>query len=171
MKKYMISQEQLNSLADLRKVAHATVAKLLRKKTPNDLDHTVHAWNEEIFESIDCLECGNCCRNMQRRLTSLDVKRLSKFFSMKTTAFTEKYLKLDEDEDYVFKTKLCPFFQDDNTCLVYEARPRACSSYPHMDSTKFYKLINVSLRNIGTCPAVFHVFERLAEKYGRKFKS
>ncbi|MBU1238514.1 YkgJ family cysteine cluster protein [Myxococcota bacterium] len=167
MTKLMLSVEQLTSRASLRKAVHRVLAKTLKNKPPKDLDHDVHRWNDEIFAEINCLDCGNCCRTMDRHLTTGDIDKLARFLRMKLPDFVDQYLLLDSDEDYVFKETPCPFFDDDNTCLVYEARPRSCREYPYLHVTKFYQMLALSLKNRETCPAVFHVFERLNEKYGK----
>ena len=51
---------------------------------------------------------------------------------MKVAAFTEQYLERDEDDFMVLKTAPCSFLDEsDNTCFIYDVRPKACSEYPH----------------------------------------
>ena len=159
--------KQLPSLARQKRTEHTNISKQLKKKVPKDLDHNVHTWNDEIFEELDCLECGNCCRKMDRHLTSNDIIKLARFLRMKVADFEEQYLLLDSDEDYVFKDTPCPFFDSDNHCLVYEARPRVCREYPYLHAPKFYQFLTLSVKNRTTCPAVYEVFERLLDKYGK----
>ena len=143
---------------------HKVLMKKVRKQKPRNLDDMVHQWDREIFEEIDCLDCGNCCRSLGPRITDTDIRRLSKHLRLKDNEFIETYLRIDEDGDYVFKSMPCPFLMDDNFCMVYEKRPKACRDYPHTHQPRFLKRLNVSLKNTFTCPVVYHVFRNLQEQ-------
>jgi hypothetical protein len=43
---------------------------------------------------------------------------------MKPGDFVEKYLRVDEDHDYVLKSSPCAFLDSENYCSIYEARPK-----------------------------------------------
>ena len=76
----------------------------------------------------------------------------------------EKYIRIDEDGDYVFKTMPCPFLMPDNYCQIYENRPKACKEYPHTDRKKFYQITNLSIKNSHVCPIVYEVLEDLKKE-------
>ena len=59
----------------------------------------------------------------------------------------------------------CPFLMPDNYCSVYDVRPKACGEYPHTDRKKFYQLLDISIKNAYTCPAVYEIIEGVKEKY------
>jgi Fe-S-cluster containining protein len=80
---------------------------------------------------------------------------------MRPGDFLEKYLRVDEDGDYVLKSSPCPFLGDDNYCSVYDDRPRACREYPHTDRKKMVQITELTLKNTIVCPAVFEMVERL----------
>ncbi|MEN8138130.1 MAG: YkgJ family cysteine cluster protein [Bacteroidota bacterium] len=136
----------------------------LRKKKPKQLDLVMQDIHDEVFEYIDCLSCANCCKTTGPLLKDKDIERLSKFMKMKSTAFIDQYLRIDEDNDYVFKEMPCPFLAADNYCLVYEARPKACREYPHLDRKKIFQIGNLTVKNTEICPAVFDGVELLKEK-------
>ena len=136
----------------------------LRKKKPKNLDSIMSDIHDEVFEYIDCLECANCCKTTGPLLKDKDIDRLSKFLKMKSKLFIEQYLRIDEDNDYVFKEMPCVFLASDNYCLVYEARPKACREYPHLDRRKIFQIGNLTVKNTEVCPAVFDGVEKLKEK-------
>src|SRR6202451_3067840 len=76
--------------------------------------------HEEAFNKIDCLQCANCCKNYSPRFKTPDIKRISKHLKMKEGDFIETYLRVDEDGDYVAKSKPCPFLGSDNYCGIYD---------------------------------------------------
>ncbi len=156
----------LDNLAEKARQAepqNRALVKKLKKKKPKNLDDIVHALHEEVFSEIDCLTCANCCKSLGPRVTDNDIARLAKHLKLKPGKFIESYLRLDEDNDYVFKEMPCPFLMPDNYCMVYEHRPKACREYPHTDRKRFYQALDITLKNTATCPAVFEIMERLKQ--------
>ena len=158
----------LNNIEELLKDSEPSTKKLfriLKKKKPKNLDMVVHEAHEEVFEEIDCLDCGNCCRGLGPRITDIDITRIAKHLKMKPGKFTEEYLELDDDDDYVFKSMPCPFIMPDNHCMIYESRPKACKEYPHTDRKKFFQIIDITQKNIPVCPAVYEIVEKIKEEF------
>ena len=120
--------------------------------------------DEQAYEAIDCLQCGNCCRNHSPRFKTPDIKRISKVLKMKESVFIETYLRLDEDGDYVTTTKPCPFLGEDNYCSIYEDRPSDCMRFPYTDEDVIIKRQEITLKNSTFCPIVYFVLEKLMEK-------
>ncbi len=118
----------------------------------------VHA---EVFAKIDCLACANCCKNYSPRFKQPDIKRIAKVLKLKEGQLVSRYLRLDEDNDYVVKTTPCPFLAADNTCGIYEDRPSDCRRYPYTDEDVLLKRIPLTLKNATVCPAVFEVLKTL----------
>lgn len=139
--------------------------KSIKKSRMRELDDVIHAFHEEEFDTINCLECGNCCRTLGPRITDKDIERIGKSLRMKPAEVINQYLRIDEDNDYVFKSMPCPFLADDNFCFIYEDRPKACREYPHTDRKKFYQIHALTIRNAETCPAVFNILERLKKEF------
>jgi len=137
--------------------------KKLKKQKSGLVDQLMRRFHEEVFEEIDCLLCSNCCRGTGPLIKERDISRLSRSMKMKPGKFTETYLKIDEDGDYVFNRMPCPFILDDNFCMVYQDRPAACREYPHTDCISFKKYSPQMLENTRICPAVFLVFEKMKE--------
>jgi Fe-S-cluster containining protein len=137
----------------------------LKKLKPKNLDQITNQLHEEAFEHIDCLQCANCCTTTGPLLKEKDIVALAAATKMKQTAFTEKYLRVDEDQDYVFKSHPCPFLGHDKYCSVYESRPKACAEYPHTQQNKIYNKLNITYLNTMICPAVAEVVERLKKIY------
>jgi uncharacterized protein len=118
--------------------------------------------HEEAFRKIDCLECAACCKNYSPRFKTPDIKRISKYLGMKESLFIDKFLKVDEEGDYVVKSTPCPFLGTDNKCSVYEVRPSDCARFPYTDEDVIIRRKAITLKNASFCPATFYVLERLA---------
>ena len=157
-------QNQLQSLSKKVKdnqKAHRNFFIKLRKKTPKNLDAIMEKLHEDEFQKTDCLQCANCCKTTSPIFTKKDIERISKAFRIKTRQFIDTYLYLDEDQDYVLKSSPCTFLADDNTCTIYDVRPKACREYPHTDRKNFEKISDLTLKNLAICPATFNIVEAL----------
>lgn len=139
----------------------------LRKKPPKNLDQLVEQIHEEVFEKTDCLQCGNCCRTTGPMLTQKDVEVLASRFKLKPGEFIDKYLRVDEDKDLVFKTMPCPFLGDDNYCSVYEYRPKACREFPHTNRKKLYQINHLTIQNVAICPAAYDIVEEMKRRVSK----
>ena len=119
--------------------------------------------HEEAFSKIDCLNCAGCCKNISPRFKTPDITRIAKYLRIKESALIEKYLRLDEDGDYVVQQSPCPFLGDGNYCTIYDARPSDCRKYPYTDSGDFFEYASTTHLNSTLCPAVYYVLERLKQ--------
>ena len=117
--------------------------------------------HEREFEKTDCLACANCCKTTGPLFTEKDIVRIAKHLRMKPQAFTEQYLRIDEDRDRVLQELPCTFLGADNRCSIYEVRPKACREFPHTDRKKFQQITHLTLKNVAICPAAFNIVEDL----------
>ena len=136
----------------------------LARVDKNKVIRELPALHEDAFEKVDCLTCANCCKNYSPRFKTPDIKRISKVLSLKESVFIETYLKIDEEGDYVLKTKPCPFLGADNYCSIYDDRPSDCRRFPYTDEDVFVKRPQLTLKNTGFCPAAYYVIEKLMQE-------
>lgn len=134
---------------------------LLEKADKNKVLKQLPALHETAFEAIDCLTCANCCKNYSPRFKTPDIKRISKHLNLKEGLFIETYLRLDDDGDYVVRSKPCPFLGPDNYCSIYDVRPSDCVRFPYTDEDVMIKRPALTLKNSQFCPIVQHVLEGL----------
>jgi len=133
----------------------------LKKQDGRKVDDAFHQIHQEVFAETDCLTCANCCKTTSPIFYQTDIARASKFLRLKPGDFIEKYLRVDEDHDYVLKSSPCAFLGTDNYCSIYDARPKACREYPHTDRRKMVQIIDLTYKNTMVCPAVLEMVERL----------
>lgn len=136
--------------------------RMLERGKKNDILKALPNLHEEAFEHVDCLDCANCCKNYSPRFKNPDIKRIAKRLRIKEGELVERYLKLDEDGDYVLQQSPCTFLQEDNTCSIYEDRPSDCRRYPYTDEDVLVKRVSLTLKNATVCPATFYVLEKLS---------
>lgn len=161
-------KEQLENLPIRSKEKHLETKKYfakLKKKTPKQLDLLMQQLHEEEFAKADCLDCANCCKTSSPIFTDKDIARISKYFRMKEHQFISQYLHRDEDDFMVLQQAPCTFLdENDNTCMIYDVRPKACAEYPHTNRKKFIQITNLTLKNTEICPAAFNIVENLKKK-------
>jgi Fe-S-cluster containining protein len=139
--------------------------KRLKKVKPKVLDKLIHPLHEDVFACTDCLKCSNCCTTTGPLFMDKDISRISKHLRIKPSEFTEKYLRIDEDRDYVLQSVPCTFLGADNYCSIYQVRPKACREFPHTDRIKQHQLLKLTEKNIEVCPAVFEIVEKLKKEF------
>lgn len=136
----------------------------LRKKPPKDLDLQMQDIHEEEFSRTNCLDCANCCKTTGPLFTNKDIERVSKHLKQKPQQFIDQYLRIDEDRDYVLQQVPCTFLAEDNYCLIYDVRPKACREYPHTDRKDFHKISNLTIKNTAICPAAYNIVEEMKRR-------
>ncbi len=137
----------------------------LKRRTPKNLDYVMQELHDAEFKKTDCLSCGNCCKTTSPIFTEKDVVRISKHLKMKVVQFQNQYLERDEDDFMVLKSAPCSFFDEtDNSCFIYNVRPKACAEYPHTNRKKFIQLTDLTLSNTEVCPAAHSIVEALKKK-------
>lgn len=161
-------QEDLENLS--KKAAEVLVEnkkyfQKLKKRTPKNLDLLMQELHENEFSRTDCLTCGNCCKTTSPIFTEKDINRISKHLKIKEHVFVNDYLQRDSDDFMVLKTSPC-FFLDlnDNSCSIYDVRPKACAEYPHTNRRKFIKITDLTVKNTEICPATFRIVEALKKR-------
>lgn len=159
--------ENLEQLSSEKLQENKKFFQRLKKRTPKRLDLLVQEIHQEEFERTDCLACANCCKTTSPMFTYKDIERIAKFLKMKVADFKTQYLKIDEDDFHVLKTAPCSFLDtSDNTCFIYDVRPKACSEYPHTNRKKFIQLTNLTIKNTEVCPATYRIVEELKKRLG-----
>jgi len=157
-------QKELDDAIELKEEIVKAFKKLSKKKH-NKVDEVFHELHEEVFEEIDCLSCGNCCKTTSPIFRSVDVKRIAKKMKMSSPDFEKQYLKKDDEGDWVLKTAPCAFLHDDNSCGIYDYRPQACREYPHTDRKRMISILPLTLRNVEICPAVAKIAVQIPNKF------
>ena len=153
----MLSQAQQETKSIKKVIAR------LRKMRKGDVDKKIHQLHQKAFAKIDCLECANCCKTTGPLFTNKDINSIAGHLNITPNAFIDKYLRIDEDKDYVLQTVPCPFLGNDNYCSIYEFRPKACREYPHTDRVNQLGILKLTEKNVSICPAVADIISHLTK--------
>lgn len=159
--------QKYKNLALKKQKEHKKFLDSLKKKPPKNLDYITQESHDIVFNEINCLDCANCCKTTGPLYTEKDIERIAKHLRMKPSDFETKYLRIDEDNDKVLQNLPCFFLNEDNTCSIYDVRPKACREYPHTDRKKVYQINNLTIKNTIICPATFTWLEILSKKINK----
>ncbi|MDU1906220.1 MAG: YkgJ family cysteine cluster protein [Dysgonomonas sp.] len=162
MKKESENYKDLPLMAEKSKPIFLSFYKKNKKKLEK-MDSIVHDLHELHSSQIDCLECANCCRSLGPAIYDKDIEKMAKALRIKPSDVVNRYLRIDEDGDYVFNSMPCPFLMPDNYCSIYESRPKACREYPHTDRKKFSQIYMLTVKNTSTCPIAYEVLKELSK--------
>ncbi len=156
--------ENLPKLAKDKHIENKKFFDKLKKKTPKNLDYEMQEMLDNEFRKTDCLTCANCCKTTGPLFTSTDIERISKHLKLKPQQFQSKYLRVDEENDFVLQQVPCTFLDNENACMIYDVRPKACREFPHTDRKKFHQISNLTLKNIPICPATYRIVEEMKKR-------
>ncbi len=163
MKIAAIEISNLKPLAAAKRKQFEKLLPKLKQLPYSRLDNMVHEQHDQLFEKINCLDCANCCKTTSPIILPKDIERIAKYLKISRATLIRQYIVMDEDGDFVFNKTPCPFLSENHQCTIYEARPKACSEYPHTQQRKQNTILKISLENTAICPAVFRIFEYLEE--------
>lgn len=138
----------------------------LKAQIPEKVDKIVAALDSEIKESIDCLECGYCCKNLQIPLSEEDIPRLAAMEKISAEEYRDIYTTIDHSDDLHYMNSSPCRYLDGNFCTIYENRPTACRAFPYTHQQDFTIRTMMMIENASFCPIVFNLIEGLKEYYG-----
>ncbi len=155
---------EFNKRAQQLKKENENFYRRLKLKSPKNLDDLFHKAHEKVFEKIECLNCANCCKTTSPIFYERDIDRAAKALKIKPGAFIDKYLRIDEDKDYVLKQSPCAFLDSENYCTIYNDRPNACREYPHTNRKKMQQILDLTFKNTLVCPAVLWISDEIKKQ-------
>lgn len=126
------------------------------------LDVLFEKYHEIEFKKFDCLTCANCCRNYSPIIEPTEIVKLQNAIGVESSVFFSKYVEMDEDGDFVFRSQPCPMLNlETNKCNIYELRPKACAEYPHTNMKKIKNHLDLLEKNIDICPVANVILENV----------
>ncbi len=139
----------------------------LDKNPPRGLDRYAAEADKEMWAQTDCLSCANCCKTMSPTFNKQDIIRISAHVGMTVEQFKKKYLRIDNEGDWINRKQPCQFLNlKDNKCSIYAVRPKDCAGFPHHTRKRMVDYMHVFKQNIEYCPATYRVVEIMKERLG-----
>lgn len=133
---------------------------VLKNSDHHMVDRIVHQLNEKYFQKIDCTDCANCCKKLAPALSLEETKRIARYLKLTYRKFENKYIERKTPQGILLKGPECPFLCE-NKCSVYDYRPEACRSYPHLHRDNINHRLISFVDNTFICPIAYNIMEDL----------
>ena len=143
-----------------------------KKNPPRGLDTYTILAEKEVWKEVDCLSCGNCCKNMTPIFNHTDIKRISLHLGMTETQFKKKWLFKERGTgDWLNRSTPCQFLNlSNNKCSIYDIRPSDCAGFPHLAKKKMVDYMHVHKQNVEFCPATHSMVEKLMSRITKELE-
>ena len=140
-------------------------------KRHNFVEKRLKSIAQDVEESIDCTECGNCCRVATTQISERDTERLARYLGVLVSDFLLDYTVESLEEGRILKRDRngCVFLNG-NLCSVYDARPQTCQLFPHLvkgNGSLLSRMWHMPDRAV-YCPIVFNTLEQFKAETGFK---
>ena len=99
----------------------------------NDDEQSLLVLRREMLSRFQCQKSGNCCRCPGVvYATAQEISSMASLLDHSSIEFREKYVVKRKGWDVIADQEHRPncFLKKDNTCEVYDGRPKACRTYP-----------------------------------------
>ncbi len=136
----------------------------LKQKDPKMVDRKMQPIGKYFTEKIDCTACGNCCKNIMISVDEGEVKKIANALQEDFSSCKNKYFEHSNDSDAILINAIPCHFLKENKCTVYENRPSACASFPHVHLPNFTSRLFSMLDGYGICPIIYHSMEALKKE-------
>ena len=157
----ILSSSELKQNAARKASENEYFREAIRLCRSSELDALVAPIIDKAYRDINCLDCGNCCKQLRPPFTPSDVERIAEQLSMSDAHFTEQYLEDVKSREFAIMACNPCAFLNEKACLIYAIRPDSCSDYPHLHHPGFKYRIRSILENYSVCPIVVQVIEDL----------
>jgi uncharacterized protein len=137
----------------------------LKGKDSKKVDEKMLPIGAYFTEKIDCTVCGNCCKNIMISVDDAEVKKIATALQQNFTTCKNKYFDSSNDSDTILINAIPCHFLKEKKCTIYESRPSACASFPHVHLPNFTGRLYSMLDGYGVCPIIYHSMEALKKEY------
>jgi len=163
---YMVTDiESIKNIASEKHLENLDFQDFLKFQDGNLLDSLVENINKKTESSIDCTECGNCCKSLMINVSEDEANDLSQHLQTDRTIFDATYLEKGSNGLMLMNTIPCNFLSD-NKCTVYAHRFAGCKEFPAMHLPNFKQRLFTTFMHYERCPIIFNVVESLKTATG-----
>jgi Fe-S-cluster containining protein len=118
----------------------------------------------DIQSRIDCKACANCCRHTLVPVTQTDIEAVAAHLNMDAEDVRRKYTVADPAAPtarILLNAADACVFLDGNLCVIYQARPALCRSFPNLAPrpTSTGGTVAALSRHAALCPIVYNALE------------
>ena len=130
-----------------------------------DSPESLRKLKEKMLSVFKCQQSGNCCRCPGVvYATQPEISSMASVLHTSIYDFREKYIVKRNGWDVIADVSHRPncFLNNNNKCSIYEARPKACRTYP--DWPEIWTSRAQILKECASCPGLKKAFEFVLKK-------
>ncbi|MBX9733070.1 MAG: YkgJ family cysteine cluster protein [Chitinophagaceae bacterium] len=157
---------EINTLAASKATENDAFRVFLKQANTTEIDLYVTALNESITPTINCLDCGNCCKSLMIVVAENEVAEVSQYLGTDTKNFEEHFVEKGANGMMLLNTIPCHFLKTDNACSIYEHRFNGCKEFPALHIPGFTHRLFTIFMHYDRCPIIYNVVEQLKVKTG-----
>jgi len=126
----------LQSLAKDKEQENDRFREFVKERDGDEVDELVKELDAFVSPTINCTECGNCCKSLMVCLNENEADNLSNHLQQSRKVFDEKYLEKGSNGMMIMNQMPCHFLSD-NKCTIYEYRFEGCKEFPALHLPNF----------------------------------
>jgi len=153
----------LQSLAKDKEQENDRFREFVKERDGDEVDELVKELDAFVSPTINCTECGNCCKSLMVCLNENEADNLSNHLQQSRKVFDEKYLEKGSNGMMIMNQMPCHFLSD-NKCTIYEYRFEGCKEFPALHLPNFKRRLFTTFMHYDRCPIIFNVVEQMKER-------
>jgi len=153
----------LQSLAKDKEQENDRFREFVKERDGEEVDELVKELDAFVSPTINCTECGNCCKSLMVCLNENEADNLSNHLQQSRKVFDEKYLEKGSNGMMIMNQMPCHFLSD-NKCTIYEYRFEGCKEFPALHLPNFKRRLFTTFMHYDRCPIIFNVVEQMKER-------
>jgi Fe-S-cluster containining protein len=155
--------DQIQYLAIQNAEENVKFQKHLLETDREELDQIVFHLQEMANKTIDCTQCGNCCKSFMINIEDHEADKVCKSLDITREEFDEKYIEKGINGMMIMNSIPCTFLKE-NKCSIYENRFSGCREFPALHLPDIQKRLFTIFHNYERCPIIFTVIEELKNR-------
>lgn len=160
--------DQIESIAKLKASENVAFEKFLRECESEKIDNEIVELQKIATDSIDCTQCGNCCKSFMINVDEHEADKVSNALNISRSDFDKTYIEKGMNDMMIINTIPCSFLKE-NRCSIYENRFSGCREFPALHLPDIQKRLFIIFHNYERCPIIFTVIEELKKKLEFKY--
>ncbi len=153
----------LQSLAIDKEQENERFKEFVKESDGVEVDELVKKLAAIVSPTINCTECGNCCKSLMVCLNENEADALSNHLQQSRKDFDKKYLEKGSNGMMIMNQMPCHFLSD-NKCTIYEYRFEGCKEFPGLHLPNFKRRLFTTFMHYDRCPIIFNVVEQMKER-------
>ncbi len=127
-------------------------------------DEPFHIIAAQVEKQMDCKTCANCCRQTLVTVSAEEIEKIAHYLCVDVVDVAHIYVDSGTLKNGVDG---CVFL-DENRCTIYDARPRVCREFPHLNGVKHSPAtaMDAVCRRSALCPIVYNALEEYKHQVG-----